>query len=302
MGKNRSTSTSSGVERSFGEETEITFTEGKATMSSTVNGVMKLYKAEAAHIKVKEGSLNNGAGLAVMVKAAEAKKFSMPTPSEQEAGTSFNVILTATDEWGNTATSYAGKKTIAWSEPANSPNAKAPSYTAIGHLHGRRGRGCLDQTVRRPEHDAESKGRHDRRNHGRLHRQGRRGEEIHRANALRTGSGRRLQRDADRDRRIRQHRDRLRGLKDARVERAGQLAQRHGARIPGTATAVTFTAGVGTASALKLYDAQSTTLKAKEGTIEGTTRLRSPSRRQAPQASACRRRPSRTAGTAFNVT
>ena len=34
---------------------------------------------------------------------------------------------------------------------------------------------------------------------------------------------------------------------------------------------MTFTAGVGTASALKLYDAQSTTLKAKEGTIEVTS-------------------------------
>ena len=38
---------------------------------------------------------------------------------------------------------------------------------------------------------------------------------------------------------------------------------------PAAATAVTFTEGVGTASSLKLSDAQSTTLKAKEGTIEG---------------------------------
>ena len=120
---------SSGVEQNFGEATEITFTEGKATVSSATNGVMKLYKAEAAHIKVKEGAFNNGAGLAVTVKAAAAKNFKVPTPSEQEAGTSFNVTLTAIDEWGNTATSYAGKKTIAWSEPANSPSGKAPSYT-----------------------------------------------------------------------------------------------------------------------------------------------------------------------------
>ena len=52
----------SGVERSFGEETEITFTEGRATVSSATNGVMKLYKAEAAHIKVKEGSLKTAPG------------------------------------------------------------------------------------------------------------------------------------------------------------------------------------------------------------------------------------------------
>ena len=154
-----------GVERSFGEATEITFIEGKATVSSSTNGVMQLYKAEAAHIKVKEGSLNNGAGLAVTVKAAAAKKLSVPTPSEQEAGVAFNVTLTATDEWGNTATSYAGKKTVTWSEPSSSPSAKAPSYPAT----------------------------------------------------------------------------------------------------------VTFTAGVGAAASIKLYDAQTTTLKAKEGTIEGTS-------------------------------
>ena len=131
-----------------------------------MNGVMNLYKAEAAHIKVKEGSLNNGAGLAVTVKAAAAKKFSVPTPSEQEAGVAFNVTLTATDEYGNTATSYAGKKTITWSEPANSPSGKAPSYTASVTFTAGVGRGCLDQTVRRPEHNAESEGRHDRRHLG----------------------------------------------------------------------------------------------------------------------------------------
>ena len=74
----------SGVEKNFGEETEITFTEGKATVSSATNGVMKLYKAEAAHIKVKEGSLNNGTGLAVTVKAAAAKKLGCRRPQNKK--------------------------------------------------------------------------------------------------------------------------------------------------------------------------------------------------------------------------
>ena len=87
----------SGVERRFGEATEITFTEGKATVSSATNGVMKLYKAEAAHIKVKEGSLNNGTGLAVTVKAAATKKLAMSALSEQTAATAIIVTLTATD-------------------------------------------------------------------------------------------------------------------------------------------------------------------------------------------------------------
>jgi hypothetical protein len=264
-----------GVEKRFTEPTEIAFTEGKATVSGSKNGVMKLYNAEEAHIKVKEGSLNNGAGLPVrvtpgpfksfhvvpspiepeaggacgvkltaldewhntitsytrtsklhyegaesspsgkaaeyssttepafsggeatvtgfkfykaagttlkvkeevsghegsgsfIVKAASANSFSVPTPSEREAGVAFSVTLTATDEWGNTATGYAGSKTLTWSGPVNSPNNTPPEY-------------------------------------------------------------------------------------------------------PTSATTVTFTEGVGTASSIKLYDAQSITLKAKEGTIEGTS-------------------------------
>jgi hypothetical protein len=120
----------SGVERSFGEATEITFSEGKATVSSATNGVMTLYKAEAAHIKVKEGSLNNGAGLAVTVKAASTKKLAISALSEQTAGAPFAVALTATDEYGNPTTSYAGSKTLTWSGPASSPNSTAPVYPA----------------------------------------------------------------------------------------------------------------------------------------------------------------------------
>ena len=121
----------SGVERSFGEATEINFSEGRTIVSSATNGVMKLYKAEAAHIKVKEGALNNATGLAVTVKAAAAtKKFVISALAEQTAGTAFNATVTATDEYGNTTTSYAGSKTLTWSEPASSPSGKAPSYPA----------------------------------------------------------------------------------------------------------------------------------------------------------------------------
>jgi non-canonical (house-cleaning) NTP pyrophosphatase len=122
---------SANVAMGFGESTEITFVEGRASVSSAMNGVMRLYKAEAAHVKVKEGALTNGAGLAVTVKAAATtKKLAVSAIAEQTAGTAFNVTLTATDEYGNTTTSYAGAKTIAWSGPASSPSGKAPSYPA----------------------------------------------------------------------------------------------------------------------------------------------------------------------------
>ena len=117
-----------GVEKKLTEATEITFTAGVSTVSGSNNGVIKLYKAEATHIKVTEGALNNGAGLAFTVAAGPSKKFTVPTPVEQTAGTAFNVTLTATDEWGNKTVGYTGSKTLAWSGPSNSPSGQAPSY------------------------------------------------------------------------------------------------------------------------------------------------------------------------------
>ena len=117
-----------GTTKAFGEATELTFTEGKASVASGKNGVLKLYKAEEAHVLVKEGSLTNGAGLALTVKAAATKKLVLAAPGEASAGSAFSVTLTASDEYGNTTTAYTGAKTIAWSGPANSPSGKAPEY------------------------------------------------------------------------------------------------------------------------------------------------------------------------------
>jgi hypothetical protein len=261
----------SGVERSFGEATEISFTEGKATVSSAMNGVMTLYKAEAAHIKVKEGSLNNSTGLAVTVKAAAAKRFSVPTPSEQEAGTSFNVVLTAIDEWGNTATSYAGKKTITWSEPANSPSGKAPSYTAAVTFTA--GVGAAASTKL---YDAQS-----------TTLKAKEGATIEGTSGgftVRAAIAKKFTVPTPSEQEagvafnvtltaIDEYSNTATGYAGAKtLAWSGAASAPNGMapEYPASATVVTFTAGVGTASALKLYDAASTTLKAKEGTIEVT--------------------------------
>jgi hypothetical protein len=258
----------SGVERNFGEATEITFSEGKATVSSAMNGVMKLYKAEAAHIKVKEGGLNNGAGLAVTVKAAAAKRFSVPTPSEQEAGVAFNVTLTAIDEWGNTATSYAGKKTIAWSEPANSPSAKAPSYTAsvtftagVGAAASTKLYDAQTTTLKAKEGTIEG---------------------TTASFTVKAAVAKKLTVPTPSEQEagaafnvtltaIDEYSNTATSYAGAKTLAWSGPANAPNATAPEYPATVTFAAGVGTASALKLYDAQSTTLKAKEGTIEGVT-------------------------------
>jgi hypothetical protein len=291
----------SGVERNFGEATEITFTEGKATVSSAANGVMTLYKAEAAHIKVREGALNNGAGLAVTVKAAAAKRFSVPTPSEQEAGVAFNVVLTATDEYGNTATSYAGKKTIAWSEPASSPSGKAPSYTAavtftagVGAAASTKLYDAQTTTLKAKEGTVEG---------------------VTGSFTVKASAAKKFTMPTPSE----QEAGLAFNVTLTAIDEWGNLATSYaGAKTlawsgpanapnatapeyPAPATAVIFAAGVGTASALKLYDAQSTTLKAKEGTLEGTSG--SFTVKAAAAASFSMPTPvEQTAGTAFNET
>jgi trimeric autotransporter adhesin len=69
-------------------------------------------------------------GSFIVRAATTTKKLTVATPSEQTAGSAFNVTLTATDEWGNKTTGYTGAKTLAWSGPLGSPNSTAPEYPA----------------------------------------------------------------------------------------------------------------------------------------------------------------------------
>ena len=97
-----------GTERPFGESTEISFTEGVATVSTGRNGAMKLYRVEEAHVKVKEGGLGSGTGLAVKVAVGAFKSFSVAASnSEPEAGIAFEEKLIAWDEWHNVITAYS---------------------------------------------------------------------------------------------------------------------------------------------------------------------------------------------------
>jgi uncharacterized membrane protein len=73
IGTNKPTvSNSSGAATAFGTATSITFASGIAKVSGANNGVMTLYKAETANVTVTDGSISNGAGLSVTVKAAAA--------------------------------------------------------------------------------------------------------------------------------------------------------------------------------------------------------------------------------------
>ena len=72
---------SSGTAVIFGTATPITFLNGVAQVSGSNNGVMTLFKAETASIKVSDGTITNGTGLSVSVAAASAAGLSFANAS-----------------------------------------------------------------------------------------------------------------------------------------------------------------------------------------------------------------------------
>jgi hypothetical protein len=105
-----------GVATPFGSATALTFTAGVASVSSTTNGVMKLYKSGATSIEASDGSTSTTTPLAVTVAAATAAKF-VPTAASATptAGEADNLTITAFDAYGNLATTYTGSKSLTFS-------------------------------------------------------------------------------------------------------------------------------------------------------------------------------------------
>ncbi len=115
-GNNPTVSNSSGTAINFGAVTAITFTAGVASVSGASNGVMRLYKAEAASITVTDGSIGNGAGLSVTVSPGAAASLVLAAASSTPtAGVADNLTVTAKDGFSNTATGYVGDKSLTFS-------------------------------------------------------------------------------------------------------------------------------------------------------------------------------------------
>ena len=244
--------------------TTVTFVAGVGTASS-----LRLYDAQSTTLKAKEGTIE-GASSSFVIKAAAANSFSVPTPTEREAGVAFNVTVTAWDSWRNTAKSYAGAKTITWSEPASSPSGKAPSYPATVTFTAGAGTASIKlydaQTTTLKAMEGTIEGASG-------------------AFVIKTAATKKFSVPTPSEQEA--------GVSfnvtlTATDEYGNTTTSYAGSKTltwsgpasspigtapeyPASATTVTFVAGVGTASSLKPYDAQSVALKAKEGTIEGTS-------------------------------
>jgi hypothetical protein len=100
----------------------VSFNAGIATATP-----ITLYDAQTTTLTATQSTLS-GTSPSFSVAAATAGSFTVPTPSTQTAGSAFNLTLTAKDAYGNTATSYEGPKTLAFSGPTESPAGEAPKY------------------------------------------------------------------------------------------------------------------------------------------------------------------------------
>src|SRR6185295_9020542 len=122
-GAHATVSSSAGTQTNFGTATAIGFSSGVATVSGANNGAMVLVKAGSASITVSDGTISNGAGLAVTVSPAAASSLSLAAATTTPtAGATDNLTITAKDSLGNTATSYSGSHNLTFGPVSDSPS------------------------------------------------------------------------------------------------------------------------------------------------------------------------------------
>ena len=104
----------------------LTFASGVATTSIT------LYDAQTTTALAVVDALISGTSGNFTVNAAATTKFTLSTPSPT-AGTAFTETVSAADNYGNTTAGYAGNQCITFSGPLSSPNpVTAPKYPGNG--------------------------------------------------------------------------------------------------------------------------------------------------------------------------
>ena len=107
----------SGTPRPFGTPTTIAFTNGIATAVDGKNGLLTLYRAEAATINATDGTISAASNsLAVQVNASSAGRLAFTTsPDNGVPHKAFTAqpIVAVQDAFGNTVTTAAAPVTLA---------------------------------------------------------------------------------------------------------------------------------------------------------------------------------------------
>ncbi len=101
----------------------VSFSGGVGTASVT------LYDAQSTTLTAAQSAATGTSG-SIAVGAGANHQIAASAVTPQTAGTAFNVTLTAQDAWGNTPGTLSGTKSMSFSGPASSPNGSAPVYPA----------------------------------------------------------------------------------------------------------------------------------------------------------------------------
>jgi hypothetical protein len=121
---------SSGTAIAFGSATALSFSAGVASVSSSKNGLMKIYRAGEAEIVAGEGSIVTTTPLEVTVTPGAAAKYTLATATTTPVvGTANGLTITALDTYGNTATAYTGSHSLVFSGASASPGGSIPTVT-----------------------------------------------------------------------------------------------------------------------------------------------------------------------------
>jgi hypothetical protein len=114
----------------FGTATKIKFTAGIATVASSKNGVLKLYKAGLTEISAGDGTIETETDLALTVAPLTMSKLVLTAATVAPvAGTEDALTTTAQDTYGNVATAYTGSHSLKYSGPVAGPSGQAPTVT-----------------------------------------------------------------------------------------------------------------------------------------------------------------------------
>jgi len=125
-----SNNVSSGSPIAFGASTALTFASGVSSVSSTKNGVLKIYKSGPASIAASEGAITTPAPLALNVTPGAASKYALAVQTAAPAvGAPNDLTITAQDAYGNTATAYTGSHNLVFAGPAASPSPSSKAAT-----------------------------------------------------------------------------------------------------------------------------------------------------------------------------
>lgn len=123
---------SSGTATAFGKATALTFTNGVASVASSKNGLLKIYKSGPAEILATEGTLTTTSPLELEVISGTPTKYNLAaTTTTPVAGTRTDLTVTAVDAYGNNAAAYTGTHELTFSTAVSAvgPNGDLPTVS-----------------------------------------------------------------------------------------------------------------------------------------------------------------------------